>query len=686
MRPLSINLSLLLVLLQFIFGEDCVGQTYPRWENGRLNTFEIPRSPQPRPSDMDAWRILQEVNQRKALKVYEEKAFELIQKFNTGIKLLSEPQGSFAAKQYVKEYLQSLFLNSETAAPRKNPTYQGLAYDEFSNSIISSSNFTLENYLEYLVELYKNNQRVNICWGLPEDAEAIKFKGTATRRLRNASEFTLLNDKVVRDYMPYKANLCIKEYAAFNIGGFPQEKEVCKNIVFELRCFERKNYDPQELTSLEEAYFWTVTLSSIRVTSPGNKCCKKMEVTCDGGEDGPGPGRDTVKQLTFKFDFGPGPEKKDYAKVDAQRMYTKKSGYGLLSQEGVDAVSACQTTGDYCDNELDEDYLIFKEATKFKVDLPNGSYFVRYHFRSLQGEYEPKPYKLVLNGRYFSVRPKSNTVSSNSFKVKIKDQTLILGFQTLGGKNSLSEFPINGLVITPNANNFDFGPGLTQDTFIQILADTKYSKVQGFGILDLSKVRTDFENCQSDGHTIYCDHVTFLEGGVFKVDRPNGPYSVSVLSQKPLDLKALRIEDKKRKPRKKKNNTSEYVFDIVVEDKSIDFSFNDESTPINGIIIRSGNCSKIVPGWTYAIPGLGFNAIRKRKGKKFFIWPAITALSYGAFAASIHYKMESHEQYGIHKRARTFERSNLYYDMANKNHHKFLAYLSAGVLIWGVSD
>ena len=118
----------------------------------------------------------------------------------------------------------------------------------------------------------------------------------------------------------------------------------------------------------------------------------------------------------------------------------------------------------------------------------------------------------------------------------------------------------------------------------------------------------------------------------------------------------------------------------------MEIEFDNDATPISGIIVEPGSCSKMVRGWTYFVSGLGVEAMRKRKGKKFSVWPAITALSYGAIGTGVYYKLESNKSYKKHKEASTFRVSDETYNNANTDHRRFIVLAGAGVAIWAISD
>lgn len=97
------------------------------------------------------------------------------------------------------------------------------------------------------------------------------------------------------------------------------------------------------------------------------------------------------------------------------------------------------------------------------------------------------------------------------------------------------------------------------------------------------------------------------------------------------------------------------------------------------------DCKRLVPLWTYAVPGTGFQYLRESK-KGLTVWPLITVAWGGTAATAGYYKIRSDNSYRKHLNGTILQERDDFYDRAKSDHDRFLYFAGASALIWAVSD
>ncbi|WP_179158751.1 SGNH/GDSL hydrolase family protein [Bacillus sp. EB106-08-02-XG196] len=135
---------------------------------------------------------------------------------------------------------------------------------------------------------------------------------------------------------------------------------------------------------------------------------------------------------------------------------------------------------------------------------------------------------------------------------------------------------------------FDFGTPTSSvmDGYTKVSSDTAYSAETGYGFADISKV-TSTDRATSD--PLKSDFISTTETS-FKVDLPNGDYSVTVLAGDEAEatevgIKAENIQ-KVQNASILKGNYIEREFEISLIDEQLNFEFTGAASKVNGIMIE----------------------------------------------------------------------------------------------------
>lgn len=666
MRRNNLKILVCIGLIFYLFLPNSYCQDYPYWD-GNTFTFEITQPSKGTSKEKEEWRDSQRVASNKKLEVYEETALKVIEELNAGMTKLIDPTVSSFNKSLIKVYISSIFQDTEVVRAAQSPTYRGLAFDETSNEIRPYSSKDLESYLDFLIKSSQDKLKMNLCWGMDASEERFEFKKMATSRIRPSSKNTQDND-TIRYYVPYNGSITVKEYAAFNT--FTVDERICKNINFELRVFEKD--DTEGLADNYEKYYdYTVILKSVTIDSDDKKC-KELQPECDPETESPIESSDD--DFSMSFDFGNGKSTKGYTNVNSNNKYAKGNEFGFISTSVPEAFSECKENGAYCENTLEEDYLIFKVGDKFKAKVPNGYYFVQGTFNKQSLIKNPKVYKIKIEDQWKRIVNDQEGNITFIYKTEVEDGFLDLEFGTLGGTSKITHIPFSALEIKKNVLWFDFGPGEVADSFVQVQKQSIFRKDSGFGLKTRSDVIGEGEKKFSQSDRIKNDSLILNNGAMFKCVIPNGSYDVELITDN-FKSKSIAVEGKKRK-------TSNFT--ALVKDNLLEIEFL-KAVPINGIKIKNAGCYKVVSPSSYLIPGKGLNELRKRKGKRLPLGHLITVATVGSIGTGIYYKIESNRHYKTHRNASTFDELNSSYEKANSNHHNFLIFTGAGLATWLVS-
>jgi hypothetical protein len=135
---------------------------------------------------------------------------------------------------------------------------------------------------------------------------------------------------------------------------------------------------------------------------------------------------------------------------------------------------------------------------------------------------------------------------------------------------------------------FDFGTPTSsvQDGYTKVSSDTAYTAETGYGFADISKV-TSTDRATSD--SLKSDFISTTETS-FKVDLPNGDYSVTITAGDEADstdigVKAENIQ-KIQNAAIAKGNYIERTFEISLVDGQLNFEFTSSNPKVNGMVIE----------------------------------------------------------------------------------------------------
>lgn len=133
---------------------------------------------------------------------------------------------------------------------------------------------------------------------------------------------------------------------------------------------------------------------------------------------------------------------------------------------------------------------------------------------------------------------------------------------------------------------FDFGSGAVANGYTGVDATSAYSAERGYGFTDVSKVTVQ-DRGTSD--PIKSDFAKIADGSGFKVDLPNGDYTVSLVagdSAGNTDI-AIKVEsmNKVQQNTKPAGEYLEMSFDIALVDGQMNFEFSGMAANINALVI-----------------------------------------------------------------------------------------------------
>ncbi|CAH1196790.1 fibronectin type III domain-containing protein [Paenibacillus sp. JJ-223] len=162
-----------------------------------------------------------------------------------------------------------------------------------------------------------------------------------------------------------------------------------------------------------------------------------------------------------------------------------------------------------------------------------------------------------------------------------------MGWGTMFGMTTVSAAASEGNAADAIFHKYDFGSGGTADGYTAVDASAAYSAGAGYGFTDLSKVTVQDRGTEDP---IKSDFALLAEGAGFKVDLPNGDYTVSLVAGDPqgnTDI-AIKVEsmDKVLPTAKAAGEFLEMSFDIALVDGQMNFEFAGTAAKLNALTIE----------------------------------------------------------------------------------------------------
>ncbi|MDG5790101.1 polysaccharide lyase family protein [Evansella sp. AB-P1] len=277
----------------------------------------------------------------------------------------------------------------------------------------------------------------------------------------------------------------------------------------------------------------------------------------------------SLEELTYLFDFGPGPTEEGYIGVSCNELYSPSKGYGLLS-----SVDGRDRSGQF--NNMKRDFCVGGSSIGFQVDLPNGLYNVNIimgdQIASQSSTTVTAQGEVVLEG----VSASSGEFIEETFEVEVTDGQ----FNVQLNGNTVR---LNGLEIEP-IWKFDFGSGDVESGFIGVTCEDLYDDEVGYGWTDITGIEAVNQGISSALLNDYCSGNTFG----FQVDLPNSYYNVKIISGDESNETTTTVfveGEEVVNISEEAGSYSEDSFDITVDNGHLNMEFMGDPARVNGIII-----------------------------------------------------------------------------------------------------